>query len=84
MKWQIENETDVRNRHVAKLGQAEYDRRLSVAEKKADDLADWKEAMFMKPQFVSVAMQLNAEQFEKMSDLGSNRWSRLICKLAGV
>lgn len=81
--WVIESEKTFEDKHVAALGREEYDRRLAVANAKADELKDdWREQMFMRPQFQSIAMQASAETFAKMEKLPGSKWSRLIYRLA--
>ncbi len=81
--WEVSTETAFEKKHVAALGRDEYDRRLAVANAKADELDDWQEQMFMRAQFQSVAMQMSAEQFKVASEKwNGDRWSRLIYRLA--
>lgn len=82
MAWVIESEKTFEQKHVEALGREEFDRRLAVANAKADQLEDWQERMFMRPQFQSIAMQLNPTQFATAEGWHGNRWSALVHRLA--
>lgn len=78
---------DQESKYRAELGTEEYDRRLAIANAKADDLGkgdNWKEEAFMRPQFESVIMQLKPEQVATVEKWTGARFAKLIYKLAGV
>ncbi len=80
--WAISANPDAK--YVAALGQVEFDRRKAVAATKAGELREWKEQMFMAPQFESIALQCSEAQFATLEGLPAEKWSRLVVKLAGV
>lgn len=80
--WTIESEKKAEEKHVAALGREEYERRLVVANAKADELTEWREQMFMRPQFQSIAMQLNPTQFATAEAWTGEKWAKLVYKLA--
>lgn len=81
MAWVIESEQTFEEKYVAALGREEFERRLAVANAKADEL-EWRERMFMRPQFHSIAMQLNPTQFATAEGWSGARWAKLVYKLA--
>ncbi len=82
-QWVIDTNPQQKERdNIARLGKDVYDLRIKTAKAKAEELEDWREAMFMATQFESVAVQLSGEQFEKMKNLSGDRWAKLIYKLA--
>jgi hypothetical protein len=82
MAWVIESEKTFEDKHVEILGRAEFDRRQAVANAKADELTEWREQMFMRLHFVSIAMQLNPTQFATAEGWSGDRWAKLVYKLA--
>jgi hypothetical protein len=74
MAWVIESEKTFEDKHVEILGRA--------ANAKADELTEWREQMFMRPHFVSIAMQLNPTQFATAEGWSGDRWAKLVYKLA--
>jgi hypothetical protein len=80
ISWSIDTNADKKN--LEKHGEAGFTRRRELAEKKTAGIKDWKERMFMGPQFEAVAMAATDEQLTRLETLSSAGWSKLVCKLA--
>ena len=82
--WQVTSEQQFRDKWIAALGEAEFERRQKLAKEKADGLESWEEQCVLRHQFEAVAMQMSAEQVAVAEGWKPDRWARLIYRLAGV
>jgi hypothetical protein len=83
-QWQIRNQGDWDAQHREKHGDEEFERRMTVAKAKTEEVEDWKEQMFYATHFETIAMALKAEHLEVAKDWPYGKWITLVQKMVGV
>jgi hypothetical protein len=85
--WRISKPGEDETKYRTALGDQEYERRLAIANKKADELhaaGSWEEAMILRPLFQDTIMNITPGTLAKAENLNGRAWAKIIYRLTGV
>lgn len=86
-EWVIRSQQQFEDEWVAKLGREEFDRRNKVAKQKADKIDNgttrgFNESCILSGIFLSMALAMSQETFDKAANVSHTKWRALAYKVA--
>lgn len=85
-QWVIQSQEKFKAEWIDKLGREEFARRDAISKAKADELDDgtnagWQESCVLSAIFLSIALELSEENFDKLRALPVSKWRTLAYRL---